>query len=406
MSGCLTVNNVGKAYRRWGSEWTRVASWFGLRTKAIEEHWVLRRLSFSVDSGEAVGVVGQNGAGKSTLLKIIAGTIQPTEGRVSRTGSIAAILELGMGFSSELTGRENARYAAGLMGIPTDKIESLMPSIEDFAEIGEYFDHPIRTYSSGMQMRVAFSVATCIRPDLFIVDEALSVGDAYFVHKSFRRIAEFREAGTSLLVVSHDAAAITALCDRAILLDEGRLVVDGRPSDVLDYYNAMIAEKENSGIQTKEREGVIVTESGTREATFGAIQLRDASGASVEYIGVGDQVTLTASVCIHAPIPRLVIGYMIRDRLGQPIYGTNTHHTEQMLEGLDVGETVEFAATFNADLGPGSYSISIALSSTETHLVNNYEWKDLALVFTVANLAHPRFVGCAYIQPKIAIRST
>ena len=218
----LNINQVGKAYRSYGSEWRRVLTWFGAPFKPLTEHWTLQNISFQIKAGEAVGIVGQNGAGKSTLLKIITGTLKPSTGTVTHHGRIAAILELGMGFHPDLTGRQNAYHAAGLMGYTQDQIDSVINGIEQFAEINEYFDQPVRLYSSGMQVRVAFAVATAFRPDILIVDEALSVGDAYFQHKSFERIKQFRTQGTSLLFVSHDKAAVLALCDRAILLEEGQ----------------------------------------------------------------------------------------------------------------------------------------------------------------------------------------
>lgn len=401
----LVVENVGKAYLEFESELLRFARWFGVPAVPRTEHWVLRHVSFRLAAGESVGVVGQNGAGKSTLLKLISGTARPNQGNVHIQGRVSALLELGLGFNAELSGRENVHHAAGLMGLSIDEIQRLMPEIEAFAEIGEYFDQPVRTYSSGMQMRVAFSVATCVRPDVLIVDEALAVGDAYFVHKSFQRIRSFKEQGTSLLIVSHDAAAIQALCDRAILLEAGRLVLDGGPQEVLDYYNALIAEKENRTVRSERREAAVATESGTGEAVFDSVLLLDSADRPVEYVGVGDPVTLLARVRANAPIPRLVFGYMVRDRLGQPVFGTNTSYTDQVVCDLSGSDMVEFRASFRADFGPGTYSVSLALSSTETHLVNNYQWRDLALVFTVANLLHPTFVGVAFIPPVIAVKT-
>jgi len=193
----LNVSGLGKAYRTYHSEFQRIARWFYLPSKPRDEHWVLKDINFSIEPGEAIGIVGQNGAGKSTLLKMITGTLQPTEGSIQVNGRIAAILELGMGFNPELTGRQNVHHAAGLMGFSSEQIAGAMDNIESFAEIGEYFDESVRTYSSGMQMRVAFAVATAFRPDILIVDEALSVGDSYFQHKSFERIREFQAQGTS-----------------------------------------------------------------------------------------------------------------------------------------------------------------------------------------------------------------
>ncbi|MGZ8947856.1 MAG: ABC transporter ATP-binding protein, partial [Methylococcaceae bacterium] len=245
MSGQLQVQDLGKSYRYWGGEWRRVISWFITSVKPREEHWVLKGVNFSVRPGEAVGIVGQNGAGKSTLLELITGITRPTQGQVLLQGRVAAILELGMGFSPDLTGRENAWHSAGLMGYSQADIKRVMPEIEAFAEIGEYFDQPIRTYSSGMQMRVAFSVATAFRPDLLIIDEALSVGDSYFQHKSFDRIRQFKDEGVSIMFVTHSMGDVRTLCDRVILLDKGMVLKDGQPDEVVDYYNALIAEKEN-----------------------------------------------------------------------------------------------------------------------------------------------------------------
>ncbi|MCE5233542.1 MAG: ABC transporter ATP-binding protein [Mizugakiibacter sp.] len=400
----LSVRNLGKAYRDYGSEWKRFASWFGVTVRLRAEHWVLRGVSFDVAPGEAIGIVGQNGAGKSTLLKLVTGTLRASEGMLTVRGRISAILELGMGFDPDLTGRENVVHAAGLMGFPRDAIDSAMPDIESFAEVGEYFDQPVRTYSSGMQMRVAFSVATAFRPDILIVDEALSVGDAYFQHKCFKRIREFREQGTTLLIVSHDSGAVQSLCDRALLLDAGTLVKDGDPAEVMDLYNALIAERENSTVKSLRHEsGREQTVSGTGEVTVESICLVDADGAPLDLADVGQPVTLRVRVTVHADVPRLVFGYMIKDRLGQAMFGTNTHHTRQALHDVRAGQVIEYRATFPMNFGAGSYSVSTALVSTDTHLVNNYEWRDLALVFTVSNMTRTPFAGSAWVPPMIEI---
>ena len=400
----LRVEDLGKAYRSYPQEWRRVLSWFGWPMKAEGEHWALRHVSFNIARGEAVGIVGQNGAGKSTLLKLITGTARANEGRVTATGRVAAILELGMGFNPDLSGRENCRHAAGLMGHAQADIERMLPEIEAFAEIGDYFDQPVRTYSSGMQMRIAFGVATAVRPDVLIVDEALAVGDAYFQHKSFDRIRQFREQGTTLLIVSHDRSAVQQLCGRAILLDQGRLIKDGGVEEVMDYYNALIAERENQTVTvTRLEDGRVSTVSGTGEATVVEAGLFDAHGAPVEFVNVGQSVDLRVRAQVHAAVPRLVLGYMIKDRLGAPIFGTNTHHTGQALEFVAAGTVVDFHIRFPMNLGAGTYSISTALVSSDTHLENNYEWRDLALIFTVANLDKPVFVGSAWVPPTISL---
>lgn len=403
--GTISVSNLGKAYKQYPSRWSRLAEWVipgqqlrhGLK-------WVLQDISFTVNSGQALGIIGINGAGKSTLLKLITGTTQPSTGSVQITGRVAAMLELGMGFHPDFTGRQNVFMAGQLLGYSIEEITQLMPKIEAFAEIGEYIDQPVRVYSSGMQMRLAFSVATAHRPDVLIVDEALSVGDAYFQHKSFDRIRELRKQGTTLLIVSHDKGAIQSICDRAILLNAGKLAMEGEPEAVMDYYNAMLADNQNQTVKQEVAvDGKIQTVSGTGEASVVDIALLDTNGQRVEVVGVGEQVTLRVQVQTNACIERLVLGYSIKDRLGQVVYGTNTDLKNQVLKDIPSGSKFCFDIVFPANLGPGTYSVQTALVSTDTHLVNNYEWRDLALVFNIININKPNFVGVAWIDPTIAI---
>ncbi|WP_447529257.1 ABC transporter ATP-binding protein [Vreelandella sp. TE19] len=397
----LEVRDLGKAYRRYRNELTRVASWF-TSIKPQDETWILRDINFDIAPGEAVGIVGQNGAGKSTLLKMITGTLRPTEGYIRTHGRIAAILELGMGFNGELSGRQNVLHSAGLMGFTHAQISAAMDDIEAFAEIGDYFDKPMRVYSSGMQMRVAFSVATAFRPEILIVDEALSVGDAYFQHKSFDRIREFQRQGTSLLIVSHDKAAIQSLCDRAILLEQGKVLQDGLPQDIMDYYNALIAQKENAKVEIKPLDsGQIQTQSGTGEASIAQISLHAEKGQALDVVDVGQPVELRVTVAVHADLPVLVIGYKIKDRVGQDVFGTNTWHTHQIEQQLIAGEKLTYRMRFNANLGPGSYSVSLSLHSSDTHLTRNYQWIDHALVFQMVNMEKDFFLGSSWIMPVI-----
>lgn len=405
MTPAITVTHLGKAYKQYPNRWSRLAEWLDPSGKPRHRlHWVLQDINFTVQPGEAVGIVGINGAGKSTLLKMITGTTQPTTGSVQINGRVAALLELGMGFHPDFTGRQNAVMAGQLLGMSVEEIAALMPEIEAFAEIGDYIDQPVRVYSSGMQMRLAFSVATARRPDVLIVDEALSVGDAYFQHKSFDRIRQFRKEGTTLLIVSHDKQAILSICDRAILLNGGQLVMQGDPEAVMDYYNAMLADHQNQQVRQEALDdGKLQTISGTGEATVQSICLLDEYGRQIEVVDVGQNVILRVEVKVHADIDRLVLGYGIKDRLGQVIYGTNTHLTRQSLQNVRAGTLVRYDIAFPANLGPGTYSVQTALVSTDTHLVNNYEWRDLALVFNVANLNKPHFAGLAWIQPVITI---
>jgi len=405
MNNVLEVKNISKSFKDYSSEWARVFSWFGLKVKPLEEHHILRDINFNIAHGEAVGIVGENGAGKSTLLKMITGTLNPSKGTIQINGRISAILELGMGFHPDLTGRQNVYHSAGLMGFTHEQIEAVMDEIEAFAEIGDYFDQPVRTYSSGMQMRVAFAVATMYRPEILIVDEALSVGDAYFQHKSFERIRAFQKEGTTLLIVSHDRGAIQAICDRAILLEQGSVLKDGEPEAVMDFYNALIAQKENSSItQVETEDGKVQTISGTGEVQLEEISLINTKDEKIEYIAVGEEVTLNIKVKVNKLVPQMVVGYMIKDRLGQPIFGTNTHHYKQVIENPKEGSKIEFNFGFCMNLGVGSYSVTIAIHADDTHLSSNYEWQDQALVFNVVNTSKEEFVGSSWLKQKVEVK--
>ena len=399
--GKLVVSHVGKAYKRYAGKWARMLEWLTGKTRH-DKNWVLRDIHFTVNPGEAVGIVGVNGAGKSTLLKIITGTTQPSSGSVHTEGRVAALLELGMGFHPDFTGRQNVFMAGQLLGLHSDEIAACLPAIEAFAEIGDYIDRPVRTYSSGMQMRLAFSVATAVRPAVLIVDEALSVGDAYFQHKSFNKIREFREQGTTLLIVSHDRSAIQSLCDRAILLERGFVIKDGPPEEVMDFYNALIAERENATVEVKRLDdGRAQTTSGTGEARVASIELRNEQGETVEYVNVGEPVRLEVKIRLHADLPELVFGYMIKDRLGQPVFGTNTHHLKVEMAQLKKDELLTLVFSFPANIGLGSYSVSTALHVADTHLATSYEWRDQALMFNVVNLNRHQFVGVNWIPPQV-----
>jgi len=400
----IRIENLSKSFREYRSEISRFARWFGFPVKSYTENWVVQQINFEVSAGEAIGVVGHNGAGKSTLLKMITGTLQPSEGVVEINGKISAILELGMGFNLDLSGRSNAIHTAGLMGYSAAEIAEKIATIEAFAEIGDQFNDPMRIYSSGMQMRVAFAVATAWRPEILIVDEALSVGDTYFQHKCFRRIREIQEAGTSLLIVSHDPAAIQGLCDRAILLEHGRVVKDGNPEEVFDFYNALIAEKENTEITISESShGKLQTSSGTGEASFQQVGLHNADGLAAEYFKVGQLMELRVEVQVDHDINNLVVGFLIKDRLGQAIFGTNTWHTKQVIEHPKKGSMYRISIKLYANIGVGSYSIAAALHSGDTHLADNYEWRDMAIIFHIANDKENVFTGTNWLCPDIKV---
>ena len=382
MTGRIALSALGKAYRQYRAPSDRLFEWLSLGTRRRHEvRWALRETPLEVQAGEAVGIVGANGAGKSTLLKLVTGTTQPTTGTVHVQGRVAALLELGIGFHPDATGRDNALIAGQLLGYQAAEIVARMGDIEQFAEIGDYMDLPLRTYSSGMQVRLAFSVATAIRPDILIVDEALAVGDAYFQHKSFARIREFKAAGTTLLFVSHSAPVVKSICDRAVLLERGLLVRDGEPDAVLDYYNALVASRTlDHRIAESERGGI---RSGDRRAAIDRVEIagEDAPAAALRS---GDPAVLRIQLRALERIPDLTVGFLIRDALGNDLFGTNTYHLAH--RKFDVAQSQRFVCEFaigRLALGVGHYNVSVALHSDMTHLSGNYDWWDRAVTFEV-----------------------
>src|SRR5438552_537608 len=234
MTSALHVQGVSKCYRIYDHPGDRLKEMVTRgRWKRHRQFWALQDIDFEIEAGTTTGIIGPNGSGKSTLLQIITGTLEPTHGDVSHEGRIAALLELGAGFDPEFTGVENVYMNASLLGLSRRETEALFPAIERFAEIGPFLYQPVKTYSSGMYVRLAFAIAASVEPDILIIDEALAVGDAVFQHRCLRRISELHERGATVLFVSHDAAAVRALCSRAILLKAGGIIADGAPAEVL-----------------------------------------------------------------------------------------------------------------------------------------------------------------------------
>jgi lipopolysaccharide transport system ATP-binding protein len=404
----IAIERVSKRYKRYRHRWARVGEWLSAgRWQPFESQWVLRDIDLVVAPGEALGIVGANGAGKSTLLEIVAGTTAPTAGRVRVTGRVSAMLELGLGFHPDFSGRQNAAIGCQMLGIPPAGIPERLAEIVAFSELADAFDRPLRSYSTGMQMRLAFSVATTIRPDVLLVDEALSVGDVYFQHKSIARIRGFRDAGTTLLFVSHDPAAVKTLCDRAVLLDDGRVLRSGTPDGVLDYYNAAVAAREHAaGIEQRAEAGGTVTRSGDGRARIASAELADAAGRRRLVFQCGEAAELRCAIDFHAAIERPTVGLLIRDRLGNDVFGTNTYHLGVFESCAAAGERLVATFATRLNLGPGSYSISLAVHSDRTHHEHNYDWWDRALVFEVVPNAAFHFLGSALLPIEARFEKT
>lgn len=398
MNSILEIKNVSKVYKNYNNEIWRLLSWFGIVHKPTKEIRILQNIDFSLFKGESLGIIGQNGAGKSTLLKIITGTLKPTTGRVTTDGKIAAILELGMGFHPDLTGRENTYHSAGLMGYTSEEIDAVINDIETFAEIGEYFDQPVRTHSSGMQMRVAFAVATAFRPDVLIIDEALSVGDAYFQHKCFDRIKSFAEKGTSLLFVSHDAAAIKNICTRAILIKNGMIIYEDTPENVLDFYNADYGDNE-----ILKSSMITGTRSGNKQLVIGSVTLLNNLKASKIFSPLSS-MDIEVIIDVIKPIGKFTVGLAIKDRVGNVMIGTNTELLKKCINATKEGEkiVVQFIIP-SLHIGEGIYSVSIALHDPASHVISNYDWWDRAAMFEIQKTQDEMFTGLCYFPVELKI---
>ncbi len=396
MSVALRVENVSKQYRTYARPSDRLKESITRgRLRRHQEFWALRDVSFELDKGSTVGVVGPNGCGKSTLLQIIAGTLEPTHGNVWHEGRVAALLELGAGFDPEFTGVENVYLNASLLGLSRRETDRLFPSIERFAEIGQFIYQPVKTYSSGMFVRLAFAIAASVEPEILLVDEALAVGDAVFQHRCLRRMQELQERGTTVLFVSHDLAAVRALCARALLLNAGRVIEDGKPADVLNRYQKIIMAREQAYDESTAASGESIDRGdeslpplcytyrhGNGSAEIIAAELTDAARHGVELVETGESLLMRLVVRSHRNIDHPVIGFLIRNRHGISAYGTNTKEQQIDLGAVRLGEVLEVVFSFNCWLGIDDYSISCAVHS---HDGEAYDWLDGVRFFRVTS---------------------
>jgi len=408
----LRVIGLRKEFRFYRRPWDRFLEFASIGSVTRGHLFVaLNNVEFEVAKGDAVGVIGANGAGKSTLLKIICGTLYPTAGRVEVTGRVASLLELGTGFHPEFTGRQNIVFNARFLGLTDEEIHERMAAIVAFSELGDFIDRPLRTYSSGMQVRLAFAVMANVEPQILIIDEALAVGDAYFQQKCMRRIRQFREEGVSLLFVSHDPGAVKTLCSEAVLLHHGEIVDRGRPEAVLARYNALIAsEGASREILSQEvgrasgADNPALHRSGSFVAIVEDVSLREAHGRECRSFGVGDEATISVRVLCLDEVTDPTVGILIRDRLGNDVYGTNTYHQEIQTGHFDVGEVLEITFSFALNIGPGEYNLTVAVHTLEVHVFDCFDWIDRLLVFRILPPVSGRFIGTAFLQPRLACR--
>lgn len=394
----VRCDNLGKRFKIYGNPWHRVAEWCTLnRAQLHRDFWAVRGVSFELHRGECLGVVGRNGSGKSTLLKLVTGVAVPSEGASALRGRVLSLIELGAGLNKDLTGRQNVHNMAQLLNFPPGFARQKMDEIEAFADIGAFFDRPVRSYSSGMTVRVTFSMFAAFEPEVLIVDEALSVGDIFFVQKCTKRIHELLDGGTTMLLVSHDAGAITNLCDRAILLEQGNVAFQGKPVDAIARYHAALRQGGVKGkpVDKWQREGgeSAPTREHRPDTTHGAALARrifehDAigpTGATERRHGHGGLTILAASICDEHGEPstaygigqtlmvRLLVeanehvrspraGVYLTNKFGVQVFSQGTAQQGFELPAMEPGDRTVVTFRVTLDLSPGEYTLGLGTS--------------------------------------------
>lgn len=401
----LSALNVSKLYRIYNRPADRLKEAiipFGRQRH--EEFWALRDINVSIARGETLGIVGPNGSGKSTLLEILCGILEPTTGRVVRKGRVAALLELGAGFNPEFTGRENVYINGEIMGLSRAEIDRAIGSIEHFAEIGEFFDHPVKLYSSGMYVRLAFSTAIHVAPDILVVDEALAVGDAVFSSRCIRKFEELQRAGMTIVFVSHDLGLVKQICHRTVFLHHGRILEEGDPAHVINRYVGTVLERQKAEpvpagdgpaappMQFSHRHG-------DRLAEIAGVDIFNSSGQPTRAVHGGEHLRVSLTTRFHQDLPEPMAGILIRTRTGLDVFGTNTKAEGAEIGPVRAGDAVQIEFEFDCWLTAQEYTLTVAVQHPDGH---SHDWLDDAIVFRVVETR--RLAGVANLHPKLAVR--
>jgi len=396
----IRVENLNKTFKLYHSPAYRLKEIL-LRRVYHQRFEALKNVSFQVDRGETLGIVGQNGAGKSTLLNIMTGVMLPDSGAVQLDGKITGLLELGTGFQFDLTGLQNIYFNGALLGMSKEEISQKVEQIIDFCELGDFISEPIQTYSSGMVMRLAFAVAIHAEPKAFVVDEALSVGDAYFQQKCLKKIEDFRDQGGAIVFVSHDLNSIKVLCDRAILLDHGRILEEGNPEKVINTYNFLLARKAKGDEVYLRQVSDKGQDYGNQKVTIPHVKLCNAQGEEAKVLVCGERVTIEIGLRAHEAVDGVTVGILLRDKFGQDIFGTNTHHLNIPLS-LGAGESCLLRYILHElNIGPGKYTLTVAAHKDATHLQECYQWTDLVRAFEVVGNHDFQFIGLSRLKTEV-----
>ncbi|WP_443637463.1 ABC transporter ATP-binding protein [Candidatus Njordibacter sp. Uisw_058] len=398
----LIVDGLRKVYKLYDRPSDRLKS-FLLRKHYYRQYTAIESVSFELKPGESLGILGQNGAGKSTLLKMLAGVLLPDQGSISIDGNITGLLELGTGFDNNLTGYDNVLINGLLIGMSQQEVEAKRQAIIDFSELHDFISEPMRTYSSGMVMRLAFAIAIHADPQCFLVDEALSVGDGYFQQKCIKKIRQYRDSGGALVFVSHDLNAVKMVCDRVIVLDQGQVVADCDPEQGVNIYNRLLArESQQDQSSTVNRVGSQSSQNyGSNLAEFMSIDVAGET-SETDVVSSGEKLNIKLHIKANTNLPDITVGIMLRDRFGQDIFGTNTHlkgHSMSLKDGQEI--TVNYAVM--AAIATGKYTITVALHSAENHLMDCFHWCDRIATFEVAGSHGAPFSGVCDLPTEITI---
>ncbi|MEH2091152.1 ABC transporter ATP-binding protein [Nostoc sp.] len=395
----ISLKNISKCYKRYARPVDRLKEILLPGKSHAQEFWALHNINLEIPKGETLGIIGQNGSGKSTLLQIIAGTLTPTTGEVWVNGRVSALLELGSGFNPEFTGRQNVFFNGQILGLSRDEIQAKFDDIAAFAEIGDFIEHPVKTYSSGMVLRLAFAVVANTEPSILIVDEALAVGDAKFQARCMKRIRQMKEQGVTLLFVSHDSGSVKMLCKSAVLLNYGKMLEIGNPKEVVNHYIALISStpteaqlEENSPQEieivnndndlTKNKENNHIHRHGNKLALIKNVQINDLEGKKVVKLETGKTYHITVLIEAQSEISDLIVGISIRNLMGLVIYGTNSHLLNIKLPNLENTQQLTVIFQLPCYLNKGVYTVTIGIHSEEGL---SYDWIDELLVFEVNN---------------------
>lgn len=351
----ISLNGLEKIYKLYNRPSDRLIDAIGFKRKQFKEHYALKGVNLEIKQGETVGIIGANGAGKSTILKIITGVISPTRGEAHVNGRISALLELGAGFNMEYNGIENIYLNGTMMGFSEKEISAKMDAILSFADIGDYIKQPVKTYSSGMFVRLAFAVAINIEPEILIVDEALSVGDVFFQSKCYQKFEEFKQMGKTILFVSHDLSSIAKYCDRVILMNQGEKLNEGSPKDMIDAYKRVLVgqyEMLNPDLQ----------EYGTLEAVIEDYYIAEEDGQKVNAIIKGHDYSINMRVRFHTEIKAPIFAFTIKDSKGTEITGTNTMAEKAFFDIVTAGTVKSISFKQKMSLQGGDYLLSLGVT--------------------------------------------